>query len=567
MDTPDPARTADGLEARLAQVDALFAPHNRSDAPGCVVGVALAGKTIYRKAFGLASVQHGVANTPQTRMRIGSTTKHFTCLAALMLAEEGRLDIDAPVSAVLPELALPELAGMPTLRQFMSHTSGWRCVLDVGAIANGMAWMPKGWMPQAVARQQGVNFAPGHGQLYCNSGYHLLSMAIDSAAGMPLEAFLRQRVFEPLGMHDTEGVPSDLRVVPGLASLHVPDPAGGWRRGMFGTEEIRGEGNLVSTVDDMLRWIAHLRGPKQVGSQASWRQMLEPAVLANGLRSVYGLGLYRHPYRGVEVIHHAGGVMGGNSQMLTVPSHALDITLMANGLPLSMQDMARKIIDVLLPEHLGPAERKADLARFRHLVGTRYHGRSGMTIGFGELPDQLGLCFMDNPPMPLLRDEGEQLRTGFEDAALGPLVLRTADLAAGADGQAPASIELGDAGNTERLVRLPEVPPPTATAGRPLVGRWVSHDLGVTAVIGFEGEELVFTLRGEFSAARRFRITAYSEAAFGVTDTETGLIRLMLTRDEDDPARAARFCIDGIRARHLAFVRDDRDSLAEAAPR
>lgn len=552
MSSATAPHSTDVLRDRVQKIDALFAPHNRSDMPGCVAGISIAGRVIYRKAFGLASVQHGVANTPQTRMRIGSTSKHFTCLAALLLAEEGKLDIDAPVSTALPTLELPELEGMPTLRQFMSHTSGWRCTLDVGTIANGMALVPKGWMPRAVARQQGVNFAPGWGQMYCNSGYHLLSLAIDGAAGMTMEEFLRDRVFLPLEMRDTSGVPSDITIVPGMAALHVPDPAGGWRRGMFATEEIRGEGNLVSTVDDMLRWLAHLRGAKRVGSEAIWQQMLTPAVLANGLRSVYGLGLYRHGYRGLEVIHHAGAVMGGNSQMLTVPSHELDIVLMANGLPLSMQDIARKIVDILLEDHLGPEEKKAPLERFRHLVGTKYHGRSGMTIGFGELPDQLGLCFMDNPPMPLLRDEGEQLRTGFEDAALGPLVLNTAGLAANAEGQPPEFFELSDAGNLERLVRLPAVPPSTPTAGAALVGHWFSNDLGASAEIAFEGEDLILSLRGEYSGARRYKVTAYSDIAFGVADAETGAIRLMLTREDD----GSGFRLDGIRARKLAFSRN-----------
>lgn len=203
-----------GLQARLAAVDALFAPFGRTDAPGCVVGIALGGRVVYRKAFGLASVQHGVANTPRTRMRIGSTSKHFTCLAALLLAEEGKLDLDAPASVALPDLTLPTLRGMPTLRQFMHHTSGWRCALDLAMLGNGMALMPTGWMPAAAARQQGVNFAPGTGQIYNNVGYHLLSMAIDRAAGMPLEAFLRERVFVPLGMDDTEGIPSDHTVTP-----------------------------------------------------------------------------------------------------------------------------------------------------------------------------------------------------------------------------------------------------------------------------------------------------------------------------------------------------------------
>ncbi|MFM7705498.1 MAG: serine hydrolase domain-containing protein, partial [Rubrivivax sp.] len=421
-------------DSRLAEVAALFSAFNRSDAPGCVVGVALEGRLVFRQAFGLASVQHGVANTPRTRMRIASTSKHFTCLAALMLAEEGKLDIDAPVNQALPDLALPTLQGLPTLRQFMNHTSGWRCGLDLSMIGNGMAPMPAGWMPQAVARQQGVNFAPGHGQIYANTGYHLLSMAIDRAAGMPLEAFLKARVFAPMGMDDTEGVPSDMHVTPDRAANHDPAPAGGWRHARGASDEIRGEGNLVSSLDDMLRWLAHLRGPKRVGSEAAWAQMLAPTVLADGSHSPYGLGLVRHSYRGLEFIEHPGGVPGGNNQMLTVPAHALDIVLMTNGLPLSMRDMATRIVEILLAEHLSPPEPKAVLARYPHLVGARYHGPSGRTLEFGaagapgaaDASDApLGLSFMASPPFMPLRDEGDALRLRYQNTTTCDLTLRT----------------------------------------------------------------------------------------------------------------------------------------------
>jgi D-aminopeptidase len=564
-DMPTPTSQANGPPERLAAVDALFAPYNRADAPGCVVGIALAGQVVYRKAFGLASVRHGVANTPRTRMRIGSTSKHFTCLAALMLAEENRLELDAPVNQLLPDLALPTLQGQPTLRQFMNHTSGWRCALDLSMLGNGMALMPAGWMPSAVARQQGVNFAPGRGQVYSNSGYHLLSMAIDRAAGIPLEAFLAEHVFRPLGMDDTEGVPSDTRVTRDMVSNHVPDAGGGWRHAQCHTEEIRGEGNLVSTVDDMLRWMAHLRGPKRVGSEAAWQQMLEPTVLADGTRSAYGLGLVRRPYRGLEVIEHAGGVAGGNSQMLTVPAHALDIALMSNGLPVAMRDLAPRIIDILLADHLGPEPARPDLARFHHLVGARYHGRSGRTIAFGAAGNHLGLSFMDNPPFMPLRDEGEHLRLRFEDTATCDLRLRTAELAALVGGEPPATIELRDTGYIETLVRLPATAPAPEVAGATLLGHWICHDLQATAEIALEGDALVLWLRGDYSARRRLSLTPISDAVFGVADLGLPMPgHWVLTLDDVGGRHATRLSLNGPRTRHLSFERSA--NAANATP-
>lgn len=553
--TSSPSQTP-VLSDRLAAVDALFAPFNRSDAPGCVVGIALAGRVVCRKAFGLASVRHGVANTPRSRMRIGSTSKHFTCLAALLLAEEGRLDLDAPVSQALPDLALPALQGMPTLRQFMNHTSGWRCALDLSMIGNSTALMPTGWMAAMAARQQGVNFAPGHGQVYSNSGYHLLSMAIDRAAGMPLEAYLKEHVFAPLGMDDTEGVPSDTRVTRDMVSNHWPDPAGGWRHAHMVTEEIRGEGNLVSTVDDMLRWLAHLRGPKRVGSEAAWRQMLEPTMLPDGTASTYGLGLMRRHYRGLEMIEHAGGVAGGNSQMLTVPAHALDVVLMTNGLPVGMRDLAPKIVDILLAEHLGPEIAQAELVRFQHLVGSRYVGPSGRSIAFGAVDANLGLSFMDAPPFEALRVEGAHLRLPFEDTAICDLWLRSADLAPQADGEPPATLELRDAGHVETLVRLPSSAPTPEVAGAGLLGAWICHDLQAAAEITLESGALTLWLRGDYSARRRLSLTPFSSMVFGVADLSHPMGgRWMLTRDDDGASRCARFTLNGPRTRHLAFER------------
>ena len=104
-------------------LDGIFAPFNRSDVPGLVVGIAQHGKLLYRRGFGLASLEHGVANTPGTRMRIASISKHFTALLALLLVEDGKLSLDDKVARYLPNLTR---ASEITIRQLLSHTSGYQ---------------------------------------------------------------------------------------------------------------------------------------------------------------------------------------------------------------------------------------------------------------------------------------------------------------------------------------------------------------------------------------------------------------------------------------------------------
>ncbi len=539
-------------DSHIAALDALFSPACRSDAPGLVVGVAQHGRILYRRGFGLASVEHGTANTPATRMRIGSTSKQFTCLAALLLAEDGLLDIDASVRAYLPEL--PPIGPEPTLRQLMTHTSGYRCYLDLGFIADGMAIKPPGVAWRVQRRQREANFAAGTNMVYCNSGYQLLSRVIEQVGGLPFEQFLQRRIFEPLGMDDTSSVPSDFELHPGMATLHVPLPAargGGWRRGIFPTEELRGEGAVVSTVDDMLRWLAHLRAPrKRVGSAASWEQMLTPAALANGLANSYALGLMRHGYRGVEVIHHPGAVIGGASQMLTVPSHALDIIIIGNGAAASPRELALRIVDALLADELtATTDANASAARFAPLLGRHYIGRdSGLVFGFSEAAGgALGLCLVNGPPVAL-RDDGAQLRQAFEDMAIGPFVLQTAQLRA--EAAAPPWLDMIEAGRTERCDLLPEVPPPLAEAAAPLVGRYWSDDLHAEAHVRFDGARLLLHIHGEHGG-NRYGLQALSTEVFGCTELDTPQPRAMvLTAD-----RADGFRLDTPRTRRLAFTR------------
>ena len=568
----DSSPVPDSTPSIVAALDALFASVNRGDAPGLVVGVAHRGETIYRRGFGLASLEHATANTPWTRMRIGSTSKHFTCLAVLLLAEDGLVDPDAPVRDYLPEL--PARAVEPTVRQLMSHTSGLRCHLDIGFLGNGEALTPDGGAWETMKRQREVNFAPGENMVYCNGGYHLMSLLIEKLAGVPFEQFLRDRIFRPLGMRDTASVPSDLLIVPGIATMHVPIPparGGGWRRGIFPSEEVRGEGAMVSTIDDMLGWLAHLRADdKRVGSAETWRQMLAPAVLKSGLANPYALGLMVHDYRGLRVVHHAGGVVGGTCQMLTVPDHALDIIMMVNGAPANPMELANRIIDTVLADHVGEAPVKARLEDFLPMRGARYaDARNGRVIEFSEgEPGLLGLRFLNGPPVGL-RVEGERLRAGFEDMAIGPLSLSAAQLTrTGPEGSnaaaAPAALDLAEAGIVARFERLPADPPPADIAAA-LAGRYVSHDLDAQAVVrphvDAESGETTWRLEidGQFGRAR-LALTPWSSELFGwqevvamLSHPSTGQLRVERRDGPGSPVVALR--MDTHRSRHVLLER------------
>lgn len=487
-----PAAPCDAQAAALAAIDALVAPLNRSDAPGLVLGIAQHGRLLYRRAVGMASLEMGVALTPTTRMRIASTSKHFTAMAVLLLAEDGLLDVEDPVQKYLPEL--PQLsANGPTLRHLLTHTSGWRGHDELWAIAHGLTFTRPGPGLPAMARQSELNFEPGTHMVYSNGGYFLLAKIVERVSGLSYDDFLKTRLFGPLGMPDTSSVQTDLDVVPRLAGLYMPAPGGGWRRGVYPCE-LDGGGSLVSTADDMLRWLAHMHGSEKiVGSAKSWALLSEPTTLSSGAKVTYGFGLARHLYRGVEIVHHAGAVLGAQSQMLSVPSHGLDIIAMVNGAPVSPGSLALKVVELLLGDALAPTEVRPLAGDFPALVGQRYHAPStGSLLGFADVGGKLGMSWQAGGAHAMHQGDGK-LWLGLQDLPVNDLVIDAGDI----DPQrTPEALVLHEGGQPRRFERLPETAPDAVSLADQLCGDYTSPDLDATAQMALVDGKLLLTVQG-----------------------------------------------------------------------
>ncbi len=545
----------------LAAIDALLQPFNRSDAPGLVVGIARGGQTLYRRGVGLASIEQGVAMSPRTRVRIASTSKQFTCLAVLLLAEDGLLDIDDVVYRHLPELPLLHPAG-PTLRQLMQHLGGWRT--DLPTVAQGMAILPKAdWTQPLPDPNRELNFEPGTRMIYSNTGYQLLARVIERLSGQRFEDFMRERIFVPLGMHDTESVTSDLDILPGMAMQYQALPAaagGGLQRGIY-PSELRGSGSLVSTIDDMLRWLAHLRSPhKRVGSAASWAQMIELPRLSTGMRLPYALGLMRHDYRGLEVIHHAGAVMGATSQMITVPSQAVDIMIMVNGAPVSPVALGFQIIDALLGDALGAPPAHVPAEAHASLVGRHYHAAAtGAVFGFEDVGGKLALNWLGSRGMPL-RMMGREALLPCEDSALNPLSFALEELGGET---APEQLTLSDGGHLLHCSLLPRQPPASAALADALVGRYRVPDLQTEALIEIEGTgdalQILLRLQGAHGrCAYRLRpLSSEVLQAFPADALFAGIGGAGIINIDRQAGRVAGLRLDAPRLRHLHFIREE----------
>ncbi|MDP9140418.1 MAG: beta-lactamase family protein [Pseudomonadota bacterium] len=491
-----------GSASTAGKLDALFQPWNRSDAPGLVVGVAHRGETIYRRGFGLSSIEHGTANTPQTKMRIGSTSKHFTSLAVLLLAEDGFVDVDASVRSYLPELTGP--VGEPTLRQLMNHSGGLRDPYDLPGMLLCSAFpllLPDGADLELSQRFTSANFAPGERMIYCNNGYHLLSLLVQRVSGMTLAEFLKQRVFEPLAMNQTALLPSDMTMTAGIASFHLAQADGSFRRGIYPSEELLGSGGMISTIDDMLRWLAHLRSPTVVGTARIWAQMLERPRYSSGAIGDYCLGLIREQYRGVEIVHHAGATLGCMCQTLTVPDHALDIVIIYNRMDSNPSAMALKIIDVVLESSELPATvLPVSAESHTEVTGHWYSAASHRLFGIASNPVEgqapvLALS-VHTQVMGVLKpgDNGLRMNSpahGSVEVVLPPM----------ADSN-PQQLDFIDSGHRERCTRLPEIGPDAAALAADLVGSYRYADLDRELAVILDDGVLHLDLRPLYGKSR-----------------------------------------------------------------
>jgi D-aminopeptidase len=330
-----------------SRIDAIFAELDQCHGPGATVGIALHGSPVYRKGFGLAHMELPVALSPSMRMRIYSTGKHFTCLAYLLLCEEGKADIDDPIGKVLPDLN--PVTHSVTMRQLMGNIGGIRDAHDICYQFSGTGHAVSSAEILSLYRDiDDVNFEPGTAWCYNNGGFALVGSVIERLTGSPLGEVLQERIFQPVGMSDTLLRPFDTDFVPNSATMHAKATGGAYTKSYLGIA-CAGEGGLVSTVDDMLRWLAHMDAPR-VGKPSSWALMRTSQTLKGGTATGYGLGLMTGEYRGIRTIHHGGGGMGANSQMIKLLETGLDVVVMLNSDDASAIELAYRIIDVCMAE-------------------------------------------------------------------------------------------------------------------------------------------------------------------------------------------------------------------------
>jgi CubicO group peptidase (beta-lactamase class C family) len=349
------ATPADAPDAR-SRVDELFREYDRSDSPGCALGVFRDGKIEYGRGYGMANLELGVANTPQTVFDIGSTSKQFTAFAIQLLARDGKLSLDDDVRKWVPEI--PSYGKTVTIRHLLHHTGGLRDYIELFSLQGVMTEdvTVDADVLDVMARQKAPNFAPGDEHLYCNTGYFLLSVIVKRASGQSLRDFAAERIFGPLGMRHTQFNDSHTRIIPNRATGYSKGKDGKFGIDMSDWEQT-GDGAVATTVEDLLRWDQNFYDPNpKVGDARVLEAMHEVGVLNSGKKLEYASALYVSTYRGLPAVSHGGSWAGYRAQLMRFPKQKLSVACLCNnGGTANPSRLAQKVAEVYLGDLMTPA--------------------------------------------------------------------------------------------------------------------------------------------------------------------------------------------------------------------
>ncbi len=501
------------------RIDKIFDQFTRAT-PGCAVGLAKDGRTLYTHGYGSANLEYGVPLTDSTVLESGSVAKQFTASALVLLAQDGKLSLDDDIHKYLPEV--PDFGGQRiTVRNLLTHTSGLRDqwgLLGIEGLGPGTQVHTPMTTLDLVEHQKMLNFPPGSEYLYSNTGYALAGLIVQRVSGKSLDEFTRERLFQPLGMRHTEWRADFTKVVRNRATAYSGSADRGFRQDMPFTNMI-GNGGLLSTMSDLLRWNENLDHPK-VGGQSYVDAMQTRMRLTSGRTITYALGLEVVDYDGVREVSHSGSTAGYRTFLARYPDQHVSTAVWCNYAGANPTQLAHRVADLVLTK----PQRAAAQA-----------GAAKVTLRAEDLGRWAGVYRDAQTDQAVtLSVDGEALTTGRGRGAM----------ALAPQGGAQFHAQQGDvtfsgtpahraftlvraSGDTSRFDEVPAAPSTMSVAD--YVGTYTSEELDVKLVVASRDGKLVLRRRpaDEFELRPVYLDDFATQAASG----EQGIGTLRFARD------------------------------------
>jgi CubicO group peptidase (beta-lactamase class C family) len=518
-----------------AKVDQVFERWNHSDTPGCVVGVAVDGKPVLVRAYGMANLEYGLRIRPDTIFESGSVAKQFTAAAIALLCQDGKLSLDDPIRKYIPEV--PDFGTPILIRHLLNHTSGLRSQWPLMALSGrptGQAVHTLDEILELVGMMKELNFRPGDEFLYCNTGYALLGIVVARVSGKSLDAFCQERLFKPLGMGRTQWRDDFARLVPDRATAYGRRNDGAFYTNMSFTNVI-GNGGLLTTVGDLLVWNANLDDPR-VGGRALAGQLETRGRLNDGFEIEYAQGLGVTMYKGLREVSHGGSTAGYQTFLGRWPGERLSIAVLSNVAGSNPSRLAHEVADIYLAGKIKEPAKPVAVAVPAETL-KRY-------IGVYREPLTDAALKVD------LDKDGKTLRIDGN-----PVVSISSTTFAAADGSRQNVFEAGTGGQPLKMTEsdgrskpreweaVPAFTPKPADL-EAFAGTYYCEEIDMTYRLYVEEGKL----KGRFRPAQRFDLAPVYPDAF---ETEGDIVRF--TRGGD--GRIDGFLVYAVRVRHLRFTK------------
>lgn len=301
--------------------------------PGVSVAVVHEGMVVHAKGYGYANLELGAPATEESVYLIGSVTKPFTSMAIMKLVEEGALSLDDPISKFFDDI--PEGWSEVTVTHLLQHTSGIKSYTGIGEMWLNQHNEVTGEHIISMAAEHDLEFEPGKGWAYNNTGYVMLGMIIEKVSETSYEEYIRQHIFDPLGMLSS-GYNSWTTLIPNRTSGYSRRRDEVVNADYLSMSWPAGAGALYSSVEDLSRWVIAMDN-HEVLSDESYDTLYGTVVnLAElgeesfGPEFRYALGWIISDLGGKKVVSHGGGINGFNSEVMRVPEDKFAVIVLVN---------------------------------------------------------------------------------------------------------------------------------------------------------------------------------------------------------------------------------------------
>lgn len=325
-------------------IDSLLKANYNVLEPGAVVLVAQNGKPVYRKAFGMASMELAVPLKEDHVFAIGSMTKQFTGVCILQLAQEGKLNVHDDIKKYLPDYNTH--GRTITIEHLVTHTAGIPSFTELDTFASivNKDITPKEMLE--LFQDEELLFEPGSDWSYSNSGFNVAGVIIEKVSGMKYEDYLQKKIFEPLNMTSTT-TGSKEKIITRMVNGYSPGTVSYMPAGEFSWTWPYAAGMIVSNVDDLLKWDNALYTNKILKEE--YRKIaFQNYVLNTGDSANYGYGWSVSSFNGKKIIRHGGAIDGFLSDGMRIPAEELYVVIFTNNTKQRPDDITNEIVNELL---------------------------------------------------------------------------------------------------------------------------------------------------------------------------------------------------------------------------